>query len=67
MLTKYIDDRSKNRSEEVKKCKKIIEKSLQMFNSVEKPEMDFVREVSFLPEYSREVFENLVKVNVLSK
>eukprot|EP00795_Rhopilema_esculentum_P002848 gene2848-1083_t len=62
VLTKYIDDRSKNRSEEVKKCKKIIEKSLQMFNSVEKPEMDFVREVSFLPEYSREVFENLVKV-----
>lgn len=33
-----------------------------MFNDVKDPEMDFVREVGFLPGYSREVFRNLKKV-----
>lgn len=62
VLSKYVDDRGKNRSDEVKKCKKIIEKSLPMFESVTKPEIDFVREVGFLPEYAKETFKNLKKV-----
>ena len=33
-----------------------------MFNDVKDPEIDFVREVGFLPGYSREVFKNLKKV-----
>ena len=33
-----------------------------MFESVTKPEIDFVREVGFLPEYASETFKNVKKV-----
>lgn len=62
ILLRYIDDKNKNQSEEVKKCKKIIENSLPMFETVNNPEVDFVREVGFLPEYYKETFDNLKKV-----
>ena len=61
-MTKYVDDQGRNKKDEVKKCKKIIEKSLPMFESVTKPEIDFVREVGFLPEYASETFKNVKKV-----
>ena len=66
ILSKYVDGLSKNKNDEVKKCKKIIEKSLPMFENVTKPEIDFVREVGFLPEYAKENFKCLKKVCILS-
>ena len=38
-----------------------------MFETVNKPELDFVREVGFLPEMARETFKNLKKVTFTSR
>ncbi len=60
ILEKYVDEK-----DEVKKCKKIIEKSLDMFKNVKEPEFDFLREIEFLPDYEKETIDNIFKVILL--
>eukprot|EP00794_Sanderia_malayensis_P020492 gene20492-22508_t len=52
ILAQYVD-----KKEEVKKCKRIIERSLQTFEKVNEPEFDFLREIELLPDYQKETFE----------